>query len=160
MFRIDKLSAIAFSGSRNGCPETPLKQAIARIRPGAEVSVGCARGVDAQVRELVPHANVFRASDYPGKTVSVQLASRSAAMVEHIETLNGGLIAFPMKECPSMVEPCRAWKYAGGSGTWGTIALAVGLGVPTIIWLPPAIAPPRWDAINKMASSWYLCLPF
>jgi hypothetical protein len=153
---------IAFSGSRQGCPQSILDKVAAKIQPDTTILVGCARGVDAQVRAMYPDAVIFRAGQHGGNSYAEKLAFRSAAMVRGVYELRGCLVAFPMKSCPSMVKPCTEWRFAGGSGTWGTIALAAGLGVPTIIWLPLGIAAPFWwdDRVTQVSSGWFLVLPF
>jgi hypothetical protein len=152
---------IAFSGSRQGCPQSILDKIAAKIQPDTTILVGCARGVDAQVRAMYPDATVFNAIAYPGRNYGAKLANRSAAMVRATHEAGGCLVAFPMKGCPDIVEPCTTWKYCAGSGTWGTIALAAGLGVPTIIWLPLGIAAPSWDdRVTQVSSGWFLVVPF
>jgi hypothetical protein len=104
---------------------------------------------------------VFRAVDYNGRSHAQKLARRSAAMVEFLRFKSSCLIAFPMATCPIGVEPCQQWRSAKGSGTWGTIALSVGLGIPTMIWLPTDIAAPEWrDRLEQINRNWWLSLPF
>ena len=51
-------------------------------------------------------------------------------MVKALAAENGVLHAWPNKSAPPELQPSRSWpKGAQGSGTWGTIALAVGLGL-------------------------------
>jgi hypothetical protein len=66
-------------------------------------------------------------------------------MVEAIAACGGTLYAWINKPCPDGVKPCKKWMSAKGSGTWGTIALAVGLGVPVVVHtLETQIALPDW----------------
>lgn len=43
-------SHVAFSGSRHGCPQGLLDAIAKKIQPDAKILVGCAYGVDAQVK--------------------------------------------------------------------------------------------------------------
>ena len=61
---------------------------------------------------------------------------------------------------PAIVE-AALYKMFEGSGTWGTIALAVGLGLPTMLWLPDGIQPPDWNGrFDRMSNNWWLSLAF
>lgn len=159
--KLSDYNYVAFSGSRHGCPQGLLEAIAKQIRPDATILVGCARGVDAQVRAVYPDACVFRAGQFGGESYPEKLVARSCAMVSAVRDLHGCLIALPMKSCPPMVEPCEEWRYSGGSGTWGTIALAAGTGVPTVFWLPRGIAAPSWgDRVSEVSNGWFLVLPF
>lgn len=110
--------------------------ASAAAASGRAVVVGCAAGADEYVRRAVPGAVVFRASAF-GSGVR-GLVARSAAMVRVVAGggLGSGLVAFADVPCPSGVLPAAssaACFNGGGSGTWATVALAVGLGVPVIV---------------------------
>jgi hypothetical protein len=154
-------SHVAFSGSRHGCPQGLLDAIAKKIQPDVKILVGCAYGVDAQVRAVYPDATVYEAADFDAPTWPAKLAKRSAAMVTDVHAAGGCLIAIPMAPCPPKVEPCTAWKSSQGSGTWGTIALAAGLGVPTVFHLPLGLAAPDWDdRAIQVSSGWFLVLPF
>ena len=116
--------------------------------PSASVVVGCASGIDAAARALRPNASVVRASSYgsgPGA-----LAARSTAVVRAVAS--GGLaalwLAFPASLCPLGLVPSRSSSacFSGhGSGTWASLALAVGLGVPALVFLPSGVpVPAAW----------------
>ena len=61
----------------------------------------------------------------------VQGAERSTRMIKALALAGGALHAWPNKPAPEGLHPAKTWpKNAAGSGTWGTIALAVGLGLP------------------------------
>lgn len=154
-------SHIAFSGSRDGCPESLIQSIATKIPPSTQILVGCARGVDAQVRAIYPDALIYRATDYEAETWPAKLAMRSAAMVADIRGDGSCLIAIPMKPCPPKVKPCTIWQPSSGSGTWGTIALAAGLGVPTVFHLPLGMAAPDWDdRVTQVMGGWFLIIPF
>jgi hypothetical protein len=163
--KIADFDYVGFSGSRHGAPHKLIHSAISKAHEGATICVGCATGVDEQVRlEVGDNASlrVFRAAEYPGATYPQKLANRSAALVKFLHENDGCLFALPMKACPNGLFPCTQWKSAKGSGTWGTIALAVGLGLPTMLWLPNGIQPPTdWNGrLDRMSNNWWLSLAF
>lgn len=60
-----------------------------------------------------------------------QGAERSTRMIKALSLASGALHAWPNKPAPECLRPTKTWpKHATGSGTWGTVALAVGLGIP------------------------------
>lgn len=132
-------SLVGFSGSRRGCVaascQVALQVALSAVAAsGAAVSVGCARGVDSSVRSVFPAARVFRAAEFGSGARSFAL--RSEAFVRALAAEGGVLVAFPGRAAPSGLRPCRSWPWGVGSGSWGSVALAVGLGVPVLLWLP------------------------
>jgi hypothetical protein len=163
--RIADFDYVGFSGSRHGATAAIVEAALLKAHSsGATICVGCATGVDEKVRQWVgdnARLKVFRASEYPGINYAQKLANRSAALVQFLHTNNGCLVAFPMNACPNGVVPCQRWKSAKGSGTWGTISLAVGMGVTTMLWLPDLVEAPDWsDRLERVSSNWWLSLPF
>jgi len=45
-------------------------------------------------------------------------------------------------------SPSRCFS-GGGSGSWASAALAVGLGVPVLLWLPVGVQPPAaWGFVS------------
>lgn len=90
----------------------------------------CYDGNSAQsCRVFVPVAQLGR--------TPAGLAERSTRMVkEALRAVKDGVICvgFPNKPCPAGVFPARTWK-SGGSGTWSTLALAIGNGIET--WILP-----------------------
>jgi hypothetical protein len=124
--------------------------AVRQLAPSASVVTGCAPGVDALTRSLVPSARVVRASAYAGTHPRGALAVRSVAVVRSVASAPGGAasalwLAFPSGPCPIGVLPSpspSACFSGAGSGTWASLALAVGLGVPALVLLPAGVAPP------------------
>lgn len=60
-----------------------------------------------------------------------------------------GLVAFPGAPCPAVCRPVAGplavgRVSGGGSGTWLTVALAVGAGLPVVLFLPAGVAAPAW----------------
>ncbi len=80
-------------------------------------------------------------------SLRVRLARRSEALVRAVAASSGrrGLVAFVSVSCPLDVSPSR--RFAGrGSGSWGAVALAVGLGLPVVVF-PCGVGPsalPGW----------------
>ncbi len=141
---------VGVSGSRAPSPASAsvCRWAVRQLAPSSSVVVGCAAGIDGVVRALRPSASVVRASAFgsgPGA-----LAARSTAVVRAVAV--GGptalWLAFPSSPCPAGVVPSRqssACFSGSGSGTWASLALAVGLGVPALAFLPPGVsAPAAW----------------
>jgi hypothetical protein len=146
---------IGFTGSRKGFYSTALVSRIARAVSllGHTVCVGCAQGVDSVVRSAVPSARVFSVAS-PGAGVgsrswSVALARRSQSMVSACSVLVG----FASVPCPSSVSPARSFC-GGGSGTWASIAFAVGRGLRVFVFAAPDVPLPSWSG-----GSWVQACP-
>jgi hypothetical protein len=74
-----------------------------------------------------------------------QLAARSTKLVKALAAKGGMLHAWANKLAPEGLKPSKCWKCASGSGTWGTVALAVGLGVKVELhWLGEERVKPEW----------------
>ena len=143
-------SVVGVSGSRAPSPASVVvcRWAVGQLAPGASVVTGCARGIDAVARLARPSSSVVRASAFGvGRGA---LAARSVAVVRAVAA--GGpsalWLAFPSGSCPVGVLPSRQSSacFSGhGSGTWASLALAVGLGVPALVFLPAGVpAPSAW----------------
>jgi hypothetical protein len=154
---------VGFSGSR--CPDRASLNALAsvvRFVPvSAVVLVGCARGIDGAVRDSFEHALVLRAVHMPGLPHAVSLVTRSTLLVWSLVRPAGRslLVSLPSRECPPgllpTVDPRRAFRGLG-SGSWATLALAVGHDVPALLYLPAPLAPPRdWGFVSG-GGGWYL----
>lgn len=75
-----------------------------------------------------------------------RLARRSAALVRSLPAAPGSaLVAFVSRPCPARVAPGRGWP-GGGSGSWASLAMAAGLGVPVRLFWCGSGAPalPSW----------------
>jgi hypothetical protein len=149
------VSLVAFSGPRDLPPACApvVAGTVARVlAAGSVVAVGCARGADEYVRRACPVAQVFSvASGRFGSGVAA-LVRRSVALVEALEANEDpALVAFVSSACPPGLVPSpRPGRcFAGfGSGTWATVALAAGKGIPVFVfWFGPgAPALPGWRA--------------
>lgn len=161
--------SVGFSGSRS-CPV-----AVAAVRSvlgfvpasGCRVSVGCARGVDLLVRSAFGSSSsllVFSASSprfAGGGGVVAALARRSAACVRSVAAGSAGLLVVaPSGACPSGVRPSRSFR-GGGSGSWGSAALAVGLGRRVLLFSPVGV--PQWSGGSWVpvsgVSGWFSWVP-
>ena len=154
------LGSIGFSGSRSPSPAAVLAlESLLPLVPvqSCRVSVGCQRGVDAQVRAYFrssPSLLVFKAADAARFGVGRSaLARRSVACVRSVAKGERGLlVALPSSpSCPPGIRVSRHWR-AFGSGTWGAAALALGLGRRVLLWLPSGCLPPSWSAVEWSVS--------
>jgi hypothetical protein len=162
--------SIGVSGSRS--PSVPslsaLRSALSSVVGAVprRVSVGCAAGVDAVVRGAFvgsPSLLVFSAASprFSRAGVVGALALRSAACVRSVARGSRGLLlVLPSGSCPSGVSPSRSFRGCG-SGSWGSAALAVGLGRRVVVWLPASVSLPAWSGFSWSAvgGGWWLCVP-
>ena len=145
---------VGFSGSRS-----PSEKSAAVVRWAARqckvpAVVGCARGVDAVVRQCLTRAVVFSATSQR----PAALARRSASCVQHIASGSGLWCFFPASSCPPGLLPSSrssACFCGSGSGTWASAAFAAGLGVPCLCWLPSGVEPPSWG-FSALGYGWWL----
>ena len=137
------VSRWAFSGSRSVGLWSRVAGGVARrlraAGPAAAVSVGCASGCDQAVRSVLggwAGLAVFQAA---GSSAGA-LAGRSAACVRSVLPAAGGcLLAFPAGPCPAGVRAGRSFRGCG-SGSWGSVGLALGLGLPVVVYVPAGVA--------------------
>jgi hypothetical protein len=170
---VGSFPAVAFSGSR-------LAGSSASVSCGAflssfpafsgAVAVGCASGVDSLVRCAFPSASIFSVSSFlvGGRVCRASFARRSSALVSWCVSQRGLLIAFPLGCCPPAVSPSASFSGAG-SGSWGSVALAVGLGGSVAVvlpasaslsWFSPALAPLfQRVGVAPCGGSLWLCVP-
>lgn len=132
---------VGFSGSRAPSPQlsTACSQVLSTM-PSIPVAVGCASGIDQLVRQAFPQARLFTAaSQHPGA-----LAARSAQLVRFVAASGGCLLVFPSGPCPSAVRVSSSFQ-GHGSGSWGSCALALGLGLPLLVCaLVPKVSWHAW----------------
>lgn len=159
--------SVGLSGSRS--PSPAAVSALASVLPavprsGCRVSVGCARGVDFAVRGAFAGSRsllVFRAASprFAGAGAVAALVLRSAACVRSVAPGRRGLlVVVPSGACPAGVRPGRSFRGCG-SGSWGSAALAVGLGRRVVVWLPSGLVPPAWSGFcwSSLGSGWWFC---
>ncbi|AFY73572.1 hypothetical protein Syn7502_01504 [Synechococcus sp. PCC 7502] len=111
-------------------------------RDGTHWHIGDADGVDKTARNWVAGEQTHYNTEGMQKW---QLAARSTKLVKALAANGGMLHAWANKPAPVGLKPSRCWKCASGSGTWGTVALAVGLGVKVELhWLGEERVKPDW----------------
>lgn len=137
---------IGFSGSRHGIDPQAGDLAAAAVPVEAEIVVGCAAGVDAFFRSRFPAARVLRVDRALGRA---GFARRSIACVEAV---SGGLwVSFPSGACPSGLfpSPSSGRCFSGsGSGSWASLAYAIGRGGAALVYLGAASAPGGWGLVR------------
>ena len=151
-----RFPSVAFSGSRVVGSSASVScgaflPVLGSFSGSVAVAVGCASGVDSLVRSAFPLASVFSVQQFAvgGRVCRASFARRSSALVSWCASSGGLLVAFPLGACPSAVAPSASFSGCG-SGSWGSVALAVGLGCSVLVVLPvgsslsafsPALAP-------------------
>ena len=157
---VQSAPAVGFSGSRvTSSPSlTALRVIAVLVSPSATVAVGCAAGVDARARSLFPRAVVFAVASGRWGSGPGAYAARSAACVRAVAASGGLWCSFPAGACPVGVRPSAdaAACFAGcGSGSWSSLAFAVGLGLPCTVFAPAGA--PGW--LSPLGSGWFASLP-
>lgn len=130
--KISNYRTLGFSGSRSIVPLI-IYDLFPKIT-NQKILVGDAWGVDKAVRDYFPNAEVLRIK-FKGKGA---YAERSIRFVKAIANNNGCLISFPDKDCPvGLVPSDKSYKCFcnKGSGTYATLAYAVGLNIPCFVFL-------------------------
>jgi len=133
---------------------------------GRGVAIGCASGADrfalSAARRAGASVSLFSASSFGLGRPS--FARRSAAFVSAVASSGAGcgLVAFVSSPCPAGLSPSSvaARCFAGfGSGSWASVAFAVGLGVPVVVFpcVPSGVSPssvlPAWSGSWVSAGS-------
>jgi hypothetical protein len=143
-----RFSAFGFSGSRSGVSTSVLSSVASLVPPGSAVFVGCARGVDAYFRACFPSAQVFSVSSSRWGSGRGAYAGRSIAVVRAVAQSRGLWVSFPSSPCPPGLVPSASSSrcfYGSGSGTYASLALALGLGVPCVVFSSCGV-PAGWGA--------------
>lgn len=146
------MTIIAVTGPRR-LTEAETEEATPKLIPilkNKTLYVGDATGLDALAAELATTVKCFEKKLHlPYK---VQGAERSTRMVKALAADGGSLHAFPNKPAPPDLKPAKSWpKNTLGSGTWGTIALTVGLGLEVELHPLIAIEIPDWLPVTQLA---------
>ena len=164
-------AVLGASGSRRPAPGClrAVRWALDQRGPGCAVVTGCAAGIDAAARLAAPSAVVLRASAFaaPGAPPQAALVARSVAAVRRVAAGPAGLwLSAPGRLCPPGLSPSAspsACFSGSGSGSWASLALAAGLGVPALVWLPAGVsAPPGWGLAplaSSAAGGWWRSAP-
>jgi hypothetical protein len=151
---------VGFSGSRTPTPVSlaAVQLVAAVLAPAMPVIVGDARGIDQHAAGLLPQARVFRASAYRSPhSARSAYAMRSIACVQ--ACAGGVWCSFPARPCPAGLRPSSssATCFNGsGSGTWASLAFAIGSGCTPIVFLPAGIVPPAAFGLVNASHGWYV----
>ena len=134
------------------------------------MSVGCARGVDAVVRSFFGSSaslSVFAVASGQFGSGRSAFARRSSACVSSVAAGAAGLlVCLPSAPVPPAgVRPSGSF-FGGGSGSWGSLAFALGRGRRVLLWLPAGSRPPVWAGVSwsspgalGSAGCWWLGVP-
>lgn len=146
---------VGISGSREVVPDTCMDTCgWLATRKNVIIAVGDARGVDTACRLAIRGYVPFNVEDYPGGSIRSRLARRSQACVRFVAGSDAALwVSFPAGACPAECVPSRYWP-KGGSGSWSSLAMAIGLGCPVIMWLPEGIVAP-WRRFACLGGGWW-----
>ena len=154
-----RFSTFGFSGSRSSLPSGAASRVVSLVPASASVFVGCASGVDAYFRSSFPSATVLQASSFGSGRGS--FARRSVAVIEAIKAANGLWVAFPSSACPAGLMPSASSSRAfsgSGSGSWASLAFALGSGVPSLVFLGSLPCPAGWGLSPVPGwSGWFGC---
>jgi hypothetical protein len=154
------LDTVAFSGSRclSGAGLAALTSLFPLVPAGCHVVVGCASGADLAVRLAFGDGRLCLFAVDSGRfgVGRAAFARRSVAIVEAVPS-GGLLVVVPGSVSPPPgVVPSRSF-HGGGSGSWGSAALALGTGRRVLLWLPTGAVPPVWAGVAWSAvGSWWL----
>lgn len=158
--------AVGISGSTTpSAASLRALAALAALVPAhAAVMVGDARGIDSAAAALLPRALIFRVGQHGSALAPfrAQLATRSIACVQATQRARGVWCAFPGRPAPPTLAPSHrpAKCFAGhGSGTWSSLALALGVGLPCIVYTPAEAAPPAAWQLQPLGNGWYFAPP-
>lgn len=156
------VALVGFCGSRS-LPSS-FAPVVSRVvcsvgRAGRAVAVGCASGADAfacsSARAAGLPVSFFAASSFGVGRAS--FARRSSALVSAVcaSGVGCGLVAFVSVGCPAGLLPSSRSSrcFAGfGSGSWASVAFAVGLGVPVVVFPCGSVSLPAF-----WSGSWVAC---
>jgi hypothetical protein len=156
-----RFSSFGFSGSRTWAASLcPLQLAASLVPSGASVSVGCASGVDQFFRGEFPQASVFSVASGQWGSGRGAFAARSAACVRSVASVGGLWVAFCSSPCPAGLVPSASSSRAfsgSGSGSWASLAFALGSGVPCLVFSPAGV-PSGWGLSAVPGSTgWFGC---
>jgi hypothetical protein len=145
-------------------PVSPPWPAARVHAPGASSSVSSVSGVAGA---LAAGASVsWWAGGGPSVPLAGRLASRSAALVSAVAASGAGrgLVGLVSSSCPAGLGPSSSPSecFSGyGSGSWASLALAAGLGLPVVVFPVGALAstgsagvlPASWGSWISLGSS-------
>lgn len=156
--RVARRAVVGFCGSRSLGPAwSPLVASVVAsvLAAGRLVLVGDAAGADSFVRRAAgPLCAVARVSPAARSSLGpAAFAARSVRLVRAVARRRffsgSAFVGFVSSPCPAGVLPARRWSSgSSASGSWSSLALAAGWGVPVFVfWCapgPPAL-PSSWS---------------
>lgn len=153
-------SCVGVCGSRSVVPPASVWSAFVGAVPvGVPVSCGCVGGVCGLARSSFVGVSVFRASSFGSG--SWAFARRSVALVRSVASCSSAVwVSFPGRVCPAGLLPSAVASrcFCGlGSGSWASLALAVGLGVRCFVWLPSGVPVPAGWSLVALGGGWFFC---
>ena len=151
-------SCVGVCGSRSVVPPASVwAPFVASVPLGLPVSCGCVKGVCGLVRSSFAGVSVFRASSF-GRG-SWAFVRRSVALVGSVASAASPVwVSFPGCACPSGLFPSAVPSrcFCGlGSGSWASLALALGSGVRCFVWLPAGVLPPGGWPLVALGGGWF-----
>jgi hypothetical protein len=157
-----QFSCFGFSGSRKwGKSPAPLSLAAAAVPSGSRVLVGCAAGVDEFFRSAFPSAEVFAVASGQWGVGRGAFAARSVACVRAVAAGSGLWVSFPSSPCPVGLVPSSSQSrcFSGlGSGSWASLAFALGSGLPCLVFLGSLPVPLGWGLFPVPSlPGWFGC---
>ncbi len=165
---LSSFSSFGVGGSRRPSPCSGAAAAafVASLRgagvPASSVFTSCGAGAPSLVAAAFPGCQFFSAAApaFCGLG-SRAFAARAAALVRALAASPSPLwVCFPGGACPAGVAPRRSWV-SGGSGSWSECALAAGLGVPVLVFLPAGVVPPSgWGSWSFLGGGWWFLPAF
>ena len=151
---------VAFSGGRSLVgPSLFAARWLCGSCSPSSVVVGCAPGADAVARESFPGACVFSVVAGSGRG---GFAARSVRVVRECAAGGGLWVSFPSSSCPAGLSPSSSSGRAfcgSGSGSWASLAFAIGSGLPCLMFLAPGTLPPVGWGFVAIGSGWFLSRP-
>ena len=147
------LVSVGFSGSRSLPPaaSAALSALLPSVPAGVRLSVGCAAGADAVCRSFFAGSGsllVFSVASGRFGSGRSAFARRSCRCVSSVAAGSRGLlVVVPAGACPAGVRPSRSFS-GRGSGSWGSLAFALGRGRRVLVWLPAGSRPPVWSSVS------------
>ncbi len=166
-FDFSTARVVGVGGSRAPSPTTRscVVAMVQTIPATAVLHVGEQRGVDGLAlthRGTNPY-QLFDVKDYGPPGLGSSYAKRSIACVESTNVDGGWWLSFPDRPCPATITPSsngRACFNGSGSGSWSSLAYALGLAVrdgllQVVLYLPPPLQPPDWGFVPCDVPGWY-----
>jgi len=146
---------VGFEGSRHLPPSwgARVAAAVSAVRAaGLGVASGCAAGADALVRSAAPGSvAVFSVASGAWGSGRGAFAARSSALVRAVAASGSGafFVGLVLSGCPAglLPSPSSSRCFRGlGSGSWASLALAAGLGLPVVVFAALGVSLPAWGS--------------